>query len=55
MRCERDCEIRETMFDGRWTGVWTGLFLHIQYEGEIPEAASRITLTVVEDNAAQGP
>jgi hypothetical protein len=46
--CHEECVIREEMFDSRWATSFTGVYLHIQYEGEIPVEASEITLTIVD-------
>lgn len=46
--CHQGCVIREEMFDSRWATSFTGVHLHIQYEGEIPVEASEITLTIVD-------
>jgi hypothetical protein len=46
--CEQGCEIRETVFDARWAGTWTGLSFHIEYKGDIPREAEGITLTIVD-------
>jgi hypothetical protein len=50
--CQQGCEITELLFDGEKLGPSTAtvrIQFHIQYEGNIPEDAELITLTVVEE------
>ena len=48
--CELGCEIREVLSDGWPVGARPKLYLHLQYQGEIPEEANGMTLTLVEGN-----